>query len=432
MARTKARGAPRYLFQRGSTWWLKLQSDDPAHNIVRSLRTTERLEADALAAPLITEHKRHLLERSRIRLVDSWQTELEPGKLHTLADGTRVLATQTELMTLDAAGNITGTRPNGGAVYQMQVPRTLLAPERVAKLAREVEGNATSNGKSSDDELFDKYLNHGGANKTGVAPDKRRQALRMWQTFKQVCGGKRLKDCTRDDGRKVVAYLEQQPGRGGAPAKSGTVARNMVWLVAAVNFAIAEGDLPSTFRNPFEGISPNRKDALEREAFDADDMATIAQHLPSLSPSDQLLVRLLATTGMRISEAFQIDGEEPKEADIRRIRVGEKNDQSDRRIPLPSAVLEYMPAKIVGRLFEGNEKAASARLNEWLDDIGITDARKVVHCFRHRAKDRLRAAGCRLELQHELLGHEHKTASDGYGKGSPATLLREWLDKIGM
>src|SRR3984885_10863910 len=102
----------------------------------------------------------------------------------------------------------------------------------------------------------------------------------------------------------------------------------MVWLVAAVNFAIAEGDLPSTFRNPFEGISPNRKDALERETFDEGNAATITPHLPSLSPSDQLLVRLLATTGMRISVAFQIDGEEPKEADIRRIRVGEKNDQS--------------------------------------------------------------------------------------------------------
>ena len=276
-------------------------------------------------------------------------------------------------MTLDVAGNITGTRPNGGPVYQLQVPRTLLDPRRIAKLAQEAgeaPGPAT---KGTDDELFDKYLQHGGANKTGVAPEKRRQALRMWQTFKSVCGGKRLRDCTRDDGRAVVRYLEQQPGRGGAPAKSATVARNMVWLVAAVNFAIAEGDLPSTFRNPFEAISPNRKDALERLSFDDDDMATIARHLPSLSPSDQLLVRLLATTGMRISEAFQIDGEEPQEAGIRRVHIGRKTDQANRRIPLPSAVLEYLPAKITGQLFEGKGKAASARLNDWLDDIGIDD-----------------------------------------------------------
>jgi transposase-like protein len=38
--------------------------------------------------------------------------------------------------------------------------------------------------------------------------------------------------------------------------------------------------------------------------------------------------------------------------------------------------------------------AASKRLNRFLDDIGITDPRKVAHSLRHRAQDRLRAAGC--------------------------------------
>ena len=63
---------------------------------------------------------------------------------------------------------------------------------------------------------------------------------------------------------------------------------------------------------------------------------------------------------------------------------------------------------------------------------GIADVRKVVHSLRHRSKDRLRAEGCPLDVQYELLGHETKTVASGYGHGSPVPLLRKWLDKIGL
>ena len=57
-------------------------------------------------------------------------------------------------------------------------------------------------------------------------------------------------------------------------------------------------------------------------------------------------------------------------------------------------------------------------------------AGKVAHSLRHRAKDRLRAEGCPLDIQYELLGHETKTVASGYGHGSPVPLLRKWLDKV--
>ena len=40
--------------------------------------------------------------------------------------------------------------------------------------------------------------------------------------------------------------------------------------------------------------------------------------------------------------------------------------------------------------------------------IGIIDERKVLHCLRHRAKDRLRAASCPQDIQYHLLGHERE------------------------
>jgi integrase len=48
-----------------------------------------------------------------------------------------------------------------------------------------------------------------------------------------------------------------------------------------------------------------RHDATRRLKFTDDDMKVIWDNLNQLSASDQLLMRVLATTGMRLGEAFQ-------------------------------------------------------------------------------------------------------------------------------
>jgi len=230
-----------------------------------------------------------------------------------------------------------------------------------------------------------------------------------------------LKDATRDDGRKVVQHFESQGLR------SASIRKKIVWLNAAVNLAIKEGQLKF---NPFSGIVPKRDDEEKRLPLDEADMRNIKRRLDRLDASDQLLLRLLATTGMRLSEAFGIDGEQ-KERGCRYVIVGKKTKQSLRRVPLPTAVLPYLPA-IKGRLRKGNARAASKRLNQFLRDIGIADRRKVIHSLRHRAQDRLRAAGCPVDIRHAILGHEEKSVAAGYGEGFPVTMLRKWIDKIGF
>ena len=96
--------------------------------------------------------------------------------------------------------------------------------------------------------------------------------------------------------------------------------------------------------------------------------------LLALEKADQLLVRLLASTGMRLSETFEIDGEE-KERGVRYVIVGRKTEQSTRRVPLPAAVLAFLPTSIKGPLFDRTKNkdpsdAASKRLNRFLDDCG--------------------------------------------------------------
>jgi hypothetical protein len=76
--------------------------------------------------------------------------------------------------------------------------------------------------------------------------------------------------------------------------------------------------------------------------------------------------------------AFEIDGE-MKERGCRYIIVGRKTSQSLRRVPLRAAVLPFLPRKLEGRLFPGDPRAASKRLNRFLNEIGIGDRRKVVH-----------------------------------------------------
>ena len=205
-----------------------------------------------------------------------------------------------------------------------------------------------------------------------------------------------------------------------------------MWLSAACSLAIKEGRLKF---NPFSSVVPKRDDKQTRLPLNDADIAGAKRNLGDneigLDKADQLLFRLLATTGMRLSEAFDINGE-ATERGIRYVIAGKKTEQSERRIPLPAHVLPHLPKAIKGPLFDGGPAAASKRLNRFLRDVGIADPRKVVHSLRHRAQDRLRAAGCPQDIRWAILGHEEKTVAAGYGEGFPVTLLRKWIDKIGF
>ena len=140
--------------------------------------------------------------------------------------------------------------------------------------------------------------------------------------------------------------------------------------------------------NPFASITPKRADREVRLPLDDADMKTIKREIGRLDKSDQLLLRLLGATGMRLSEAFEIDSEKT-ERGVRYVIVGHKTEQSKRRVPLPKAVLPELRKSIKRPLFDDGprvEARASKRLNRFLREIGIVDTRKVVHSLRHRAK----------------------------------------------
>jgi integrase len=406
-----------YLFQRDGSdkWWIKVRS--AGKRIEKSLGTSDRREAEIFALPLISEHKQNLLA-ARPRIEPTWQHEYAPGREHVEPDGGRVFATERELFYLDAQGVTTRRALNGGPAFQISsVPRLgLFMPVPI-----DIDENAAVRPKvavkNGDDALLETYLKH-----ANLAHYSEREARNTWALYKTLTDSKPLKDATRDDGRKLVAYFENQGLR------SATVRKKITWLAAACNLAIKEGNLKF---NPFVSITPKRDDSEVRLPLDDANMKAIKRELDRIDKSDQVLLRLLACTGMRLSEAFEITSE-AKERGVRYVIVGHKTEQSKRRVPLPAGVLAHLPKVIKGQLFGDNPAAASKRLNRFLRDIGIADSRKVVHSLRHRAQDRLRAAGCPQDVRWALLGHEEKTVAAGYGEGFPVPLLKRWIDKIGF
>ena len=411
-----------YLFLRpdSQNWHVRLQS--PGGRIEKSLGTPDRAQAEILAMPYIQQHKMQLLKAKPGQVAWRWRPPF------TFGEGAQDYAAQVEALgfvtpfkqiTVDGreliilnSGAVVRKEPNGEFAL-VAVPSV----REQKAIARQGQRTATS----PDDALIETYLKH--KNITGYFE---REARAVWALYKQLTNSKPLKDASRDDGRKLVDYYEKQD------LKSASIQKKLGWMIAAVNLAIDEGKLKF---NPFSSIVRDRDDKQRRLPLSETDIRNLKRNLDQLDEADQLLFRVLASTGCRLSEAFEIDGE-MKERGCRYIIVGRKTDQSLRRVPLPAALLPFLPRKIEGQLLKAEPRgagAASKRLMRFLRAVvGIDDPRKVVHSLRHRAQDRLRAAGCPEDLRWAILGHEEETVAAGYGEGFPVPLLKKWIDKIGF
>jgi|NGEPerStandDraft_6_1074524.scaffolds.fasta_scaffold30632_2 integrase len=396
-----------YLFLRpdSQNWHVRLQS--PGGRIEKSLGTPDRAQAEILSLPYIQQHKMRLLEAKPGQVAWRWRIGAL-GEGH-VAPFKQIIVDGRELIILNS-GAVVRKEPNGEFAL-VAVPSV----REQKAIARQDQRTATS----PDDALIETYLKH--KNITGYFE---REARAVWALYKQLTNSKPLKDASRDDGRKLVDYYEKQD------LKSASIQKKLGWMIAAVNLAIDEGKLKF---NPFSSIVRDRDDKQRRLPLSETDIRNLKRNLDQLDEADQLLFRVLASTGCRLSEAFEIDGE-MKEGGCRYIIVGRKTDQSLRRVPLPAALLPFLPRKIEGQLFKAEPRGAtSKRLMRFLRAVvGIDDPRKVVHSLRHRAQDRLRAAGCPEDLRWAILGHEEETVAAGYGEGFPVPLLKRWIDKIGF
>jgi integrase len=455
-----------YLFRRPGSpnWYYKFQNVG-GKAIVKSLRITDKAEAERAIIPLIADHMQRLAER-RPRWVQERVYFLEPGRLHDrnslpphvadalhIIDGQRVSATEHELIYYGPDGQEIKEKraPNGGMGarpvgvikgLEMTMPaNTRLHPIIFREGQSDVRRSAPK--ADPDDAILDDYLAHGSTKRKAPISDKYKiaEARDTLATFKRLTGAT-LKGMTFDDAQKLADHYVAQGLKGA------TVQKKMKWLSCAVNRAIITSKLPKGTVNLFSHAMPNDDDSDDRLRFSDDDMAIIKANLGKLdNKRDKLLVRIMATMGLRPSEAFQIEGERIEKGVrychicMRYCHIGTKSEHSNRRVPFSDDVLQsgLLPDKIEGRLLAGRYKGdADGKLAAFIrEDCGITDPLKVVYSFRHTFIGRLRDSGITKDLLKEIAGHS-PDVTDTYGsdgkakKLSPMPILKGWVDKVGF
>jgi hypothetical protein len=303
-----------FIYQRPEKspfWYVKVRHGGKRVEV--SLRTTDKTQAQLNAVPYIVEHRRALLEAKPV-----WETvhKLAPRSEVYIVDGQTVIATDTHLITINADGT-TRQEPNVMQVVS-SIPRLglFLPVEMPTNPDFVAPPKQTGVVADPDDALFDYYLQHGGL--TGHALNEAKQT---WVIFKRLVN-KPLKSCSREDGRKLAAHLAASGAKG--KRSSATVKKQVGRLCAAVNLAIKDGREidgkvggPRWSFNPFSGVATQGKDKVKRKPFSPDDIELIKANFDKLDKHDQLLARVLATTGLRLSEAISINSEEAPEHGVR-------------------------------------------------------------------------------------------------------------------
>lgn len=406
-----------YLYKRpgSQNWWIRFQYTGVLRQKIGvaqrqiSLGTPDRHEAEILALEHVKKHKNllFLARQSRKIRTRGDEPEYAVGE-HTTPDGGRAIASPTHVLFFDHNGVFLRQAPNEKAV---SIDLSFEAEDRnyvTPKIANRTD---------PDQIIIDTWIKDRNPNKYDIS-----DAQKALKDFKALVNNKPLVKCTRDDARKLVDFYKLQGN------KDATVKKKIGLLASAINIALKDRKLDY---NPFSGVAPEPKDSVDRLPLSEGDMGIIRENISALSLSDQALLRFIALTGCRLSEPFSIK-EEFTEGGIRYVVLGEKTDTSLRRLPIPTALFSMLPTTITEPLFTGTEGAAEKRLMRFLrNTCKITDKRKVIHSLRHRAKDRLRAAGCPLDVQYQILGHEQSTVASGYGVGYPLTKIVEWIQYIG-
>lgn len=189
---------------------------------------------------------------------------------------------------------------------------------------------------------------------------------------------------------------------------------------------------------PSSGCIPHYDDEEERDAFPHDDMKIIRVNLHKLDSNDQLLVRILATTGVRRGEAFEIDNEETENG-IRFVTIGTKTAASPRRVPFPKDLLPHLPKKISGQLITGRMDTADKQIRSGC----MKSASPTWTRCRCTAFVTARPSGCVRPVSRRMCA---KRSADGptarrkpaanmatkNGAGYPLKLLKKAIDIIGM
>ncbi|MDB9946478.1 hypothetical protein OAD38_08955 [Ascidiaceihabitans sp.] len=200
-------------------------------------------------------------------------------------------------------------------------------------------------------------------------------------------------------------------------------------------------------RNEFAGVSLKDygKKTVSWLAYEPSEMLTIFDH--DWSTQERLLLCIIATTGMRLSEAGMLTWERFNDTEYDGIRyftlldtgeeiVSVKNTGSSRHIPIHPNL--KLPPNGTGRLFDYTvdenglcSSSAGDKINPELNKL-VPHIRKSAHSFRRTLKKMLRDVGVSKEINDEITGHgSGDIAGDVYG-GTSIQTRAEAISKLDL
>jgi len=256
-------------------------------------------------------------------------------------------------------------------------------------------------------------------------------------TFISLAGNRDVGTYTREDAKLFVHHLQL---RGN---KTATIRRRINSLSAILNYAYAELDLDK--RNPFTRliIRNEGQDASKRGTFTSEQLKNGYDTAIASGSQVKLLMPLLGETGCRLAEIVGLELQDiDMENELIHIRPNSirrlKTSNSERTLPLVGygkvamkLALEQADERyLYPRYLKGGTcraTHASNALGKWLKrDFGMT-----AHSLRHTFRDRLRAAGCPLELIDQIGGWSSiGTIGSKYGQGYDLDAISEQLNKV--
>lgn len=430
--------------------------------VEKSLRTTDRRQAEVIAGPDILEHKRFLLAFNNLGKTGSWNglsrddkavveaaywavlqqnaimpipTEPlhSPGSTIRNADGSMTIATAADLIHLDMAGNQIRMEPNikkepGKLAFTVERTKEPPAPFWRAKTVRALD---------VDTEIVENWIAQRDPAKTHA-----NAARNMLALFKDMFPRKNFATADRDDARAMVSRLEELGN------VSATIKSKLSGLVAAVNLEMDQKK-PRVKFNPFAGVAKKRADdTTKRMSLDDDDVAKMEARLDLFTPDELLMWQFCLRTGMRPAEVYALSEEfsenlayNPHTRKPFRCRYvwidRSKNIASTRRIPLPKGLIPYLPAKIDGPMFDTPLDAICGRINDKMRQVGITSidpvtkrSRKVFYSTRHRCRTRLSNGGIRQDIERWIMGHPKDVHTGQYGDDLANYVKLPWIEYL--
>jgi integrase len=249
----------------------------------------------------------------------------------------------------------------------------------------------------------------------------KRKLIRGMDRFIELMGDPALQEIkTKTAYDYVDRQLEVRPG---ASTKS---LKDYHWAVSQLlTFCVRKGYLDT---NPFMGASLSKfgKESVSYQPYTNEELCLIFKQ--DWEPQERLLLSILVTTGMRLTEAASLTWERYNDTEFQGIRyfslldtndevVVVKNEGSYRQVPFHPDVI--LPARGTGRLFDYTidtnglaSSSAGNAINPTLKKL-IPHKSKSAHSFRRTLKIMLRDADVSKEVNDFYTGHG---AGDSAGK----------------